>query len=112
MTTHHGNPPLDPEATWTKVTTYAAKNKKLQAKASKEKEESNQTEAQEELNKAHSTKTNAPRRNDSNYVTRINFKVIPNKNTKTLSVLNSIHRILAATKAIDPTTGIIATDKK
>jgi hypothetical protein len=37
--------------------------------------------------------------------------VIPNKNTKTLSALNSIRRILAATKAINPTTRIIAADK-
>jgi hypothetical protein len=48
----------------------------------------------------------------SNYVTRINFKVIPDKNTKTLSALHSIRRILAATKAIDPRTCIVATDEK
>jgi hypothetical protein len=48
---------------------------------------------------------------NSNYDTRINFKVIPNKNTKTLSVLYSIIRILAAMKAINWTTRILATDK-
>jgi hypothetical protein len=42
---------------------------------------------------------------------RINFKVIPNKNTKTLSVLHSINRILESTKTIDPTTCIVANDK-
>jgi hypothetical protein len=108
MTTHHGNPPLDPEATWTKVTAYAAKNKELQAQRNKEKEESIQNEAQEVENEATSTRTNAI---ESNYTTRINFKVIPDKNTKTLSVLNSINRILESTKAIDPTTCIVANDK-
>jgi hypothetical protein len=28
MTTHHGDPPLDAKDNWTKVTAYAAKNKK------------------------------------------------------------------------------------
>ena len=111
MTTHHGDPPLDAEENWTKVTAYAAKNKEHISKTSTENEKNYQIGAQEDQNEASGTRTNAPRRNDSNYVTRINFKVIPNKNTKTLSVINSINRILAATKAIDPTTRIIATDK-
>ena len=111
MTTHHGDPPLDAEANWTKVTAYAAKNKEPTTKTGKENEKSTQIEAQEDKNEASGTGTNAPRRNDSNYVTRINFKVIPDKNTKTLSVIHSINRILAATKAIDSTTRIIATDK-
>ena len=111
MTSNHGDPTLDPEGTWTKVTAYAAKNKELQAKTITEKEKNLQNGAQEEENEDNENKTNAPRRNDSNYVTRINFKVIPDKNTKTLSVLNSILRILAATKATDSTTRIIATDK-
>jgi hypothetical protein len=38
--------------------------------------------------------------------------VIPDKITKTLSALHSIQRILAATKAIDPTTFIVAKDKQ
>ena len=38
MTTHHGDPMPVPEATWTKVPAYAAKNKELQAKTSKENE--------------------------------------------------------------------------
>ena len=91
MTTHHGNPPLDPEATWTKVIAYAAKNKELQAQRIKEKEESRQNGAQKNENEAIGIRTNVI---ESNYTTRINFKVIPNKNTKTLSVLNSINRIL------------------
>jgi hypothetical protein len=111
MTTHHGDPPLDAEANWTKETTYAAKNKEPTTKTGKDNEKNTQIEAQEDKNEASGTGTNAPRRNDSNYVTRINFKVIPDKNTKTLSVIHSINRILAATKAIDSTTRIIATDK-
>jgi hypothetical protein len=111
MTTHHGDSPLDAEANWTKVTAYAAKNKEPTPKTGKENEKNLQIEAQEGKNEASGTGTNAPRRNDSNYVTRINFKVIPDKNTKTISVFHSINRILAATKTIDSTTRIIATDK-
>jgi hypothetical protein len=37
--------------------------------------------------------------------------VVPEKNSKTLSVINTILRILRATKAINPTTFIIAKDK-
>ena len=111
MTNNHGDPPLDAESTWTKVQSYAAKNKELKDKRNKKNEESNQNEAQEEEIEAPGIGTNAPRRTESHYVTRINFKVIPEKNAKTLSVLNSIIRIMAATKFADPTTRIIATDK-
>ena len=111
MTSNHGDPTLDPEGTWTKVTAYAAKNKELQAKTNKEKEKISQNGAQEFENEVTGSRTNAPMRNDSNYTTRINFKVIPDKKTKTLSVLHSILRILAATKTIDSTTRIIAIDK-
>jgi hypothetical protein len=111
MTNNHGEMPIDAESNWTKVTAYAAKNKELQAHRSKEKEESNQIGAQEEKNEGSGTKTNAPRRIDSNYVTRINFKVIPEKNSKTLSVFNSIRRILAAARETDPSARIVATDK-
>ena len=37
--------------------------------------------------------------------------MIPDKNAKTLSVLNSMNRILNSTKVIDPTTCIVANDK-
>ena len=111
MTNNHGDPPLDAESTWTKVQSYAVKNKELKDKLNKKKEEKTQNEAQEEEIEVSGIGTNAPRRTESNYVTRINFKVIPEKNAKTLSVLNSIIRIMAATKFIDPTTRIIATDK-
>ena len=111
MTDNHGDPPLDPESKWTKVTAYAVKNKELKDKRNKEKEKNSQNEAQEEEIEASGIGTKAPRRTESNYVTRINFKVIHEKNSKTLSVLNSIIRIMAATKFIDPTTRIIATDK-
>ena len=99
MTDNHGDPPLDPESKWTKVTAYAAKNKELKDKRNKEKEKNSQNEAQEEEIEASGIGTNAPRRTESNYVTRINFKVIPEKNSKTLSVLNSIIRIMAATNS-------------
>ena len=111
MTNNHGDPPFDPESTWTKVATYAAKNKEIKNKKNQEGKKSNQNEAQEEENEDNGSKANAPKRNESNYVTRINFKVVPEKNSKTLSVAHSIIRILRATKAIDPTTRIIATDK-
>ena len=111
MTDNHGNPPLDPESKWTKVTAYAVKNKELKDKRNKEKEKNSQNEAQEEEIEASGIGTNAPRRTESNYVTRINFKVIPEKNAKSLSVLNSIIRIMAATKFADPTTRIVATDE-
>ena len=111
MTTHHGDPMNNPEATWTKVPAYAAKNKQLLAQTSKENEKNHQIEAQEDENEANGTRTNAPMRIESNYVTRINFKVIPDKNTKTLSALHSICRILAATKEIDPRTCIVSKDK-
>ena len=71
-----------------------------------------QIEVQEDENEASGTKTNAPRRIDSNFVTRINFKVFPEKNSKTLSVFNSIKRIMAAARTADPTVRIIATDKE
>jgi hypothetical protein len=112
MTNNHGNPPLDAESTWTKVQSYAANNKELKDKQNKKKEESNQNKAQEEETEASGIGTNAPRCKESHYVTRINFKVIPEKNTKTLSVLNSIICIMAATKFAEPTTRIIATDKE
>jgi hypothetical protein len=111
MTNNHGDPPLDAESTWTKVQSYAAKNKELKDKQNKKKEEINQNKAQEEEIEASGIGTNAPRCTESHYITRINFKVIPEKNAKTLSVLNSIIRIMAATKFADPTTRIIATDK-
>jgi hypothetical protein len=111
MTSHHGDLPHDTETNWTKVTAYAAKNKESKDKTTKENEKNSQNEAQEGANEASGTQTNAPRRIDSNYITRINIKVVPEKNSKTLSVINSILRILRATKAIDPTTFIIATDK-
>jgi hypothetical protein len=106
MTNNHGDPPLDPETKWTKVTAYAAKNKELKDKRNKEKGKSFQNNAQEEEIEASGTGTNAPKRTESNYVTRINFKVIPEKNSTTLLVLNSIVRIMAATKFVDPTTRI------
>jgi hypothetical protein len=71
MTNNHGDPPLNPEATWTKVTAYAAKNKELQAKSNKEKEESKQNGAQEEEKEANVARTNAPRRNDGALSTRL-----------------------------------------
>ena len=111
MNNNHGNPPLDPEATWTKVIAYAAKNKEPKDKSNKEKEKNDQNKAQEGKNKAIGTRTNVPWFIDSNYVTRINFKVIPHQTTTTLSELNSIIRIMAAAKAANPTAHIIATDK-
>jgi hypothetical protein len=111
MSNNHGNSPLSPGSNWTKVTAYAAKNKELKARTTKEKEKSKQNEAQEEEIEDAGIETNAPQRTDSNYVTRINFKVVPEKNSKTLLVLNCIIRIMAVTKAADPTTQIIATDK-
>jgi hypothetical protein len=111
MTSHHGDPPPDPEQNWTKVAAYAAKNKQIKDKQKQKETKTTENEAQEDENEGISISTNAPKRNESNYVTRINFKVVPEKNSKTLSVLNSITRIMAATKAADPTTRLIATDK-
>ena len=54
--------------------------------------------------------SNQPRRNQSLYTTRINFKVIPSREIKTISVPLSICRIIAAIKAADKTARLISAD--
>ncbi|WP_317201739.1 hypothetical protein [Janthinobacterium sp.] len=55
--------------------------------------------------------TPQPRRNPSAFVTRINFKVIPTKETKTISIPHSICRIVTSLQAADKTARIIAVDE-
>ena len=110
--TDHGNLPLDADAGWTTVAGNVPKKQDAQGNSGQSTKKSNQND--QELGENQNIVIAAsptPRRKESLYVTRINFKVIPTKAIKNLSVPDSISRIIASLKAADKSARFIATDE-
>ena len=112
MPIDHGETPLDAAANWTEVGRNAPRNQVARATQGHSSEESNQNgQAIGEI--GHTiTQDHTPRRNESLYLTRINFRVIPTRDLKTISVHQSICRILSAVKAADKNARLIATNEE
>ena len=108
----HGDSPLPVATDWTTVGGNATKKQAPQATPGQSSKKSNQN-GQEigEIGKTTITTISAPNRNESTFTTRINFKVIPTREIKTISVPQSICRIVNALKAADKNARLIAADE-
>ena len=103
--------PVDATTAWTTVGGNATKNQAPNSTPGQSSEKSNQNGQEISAIGNIVSTTPQPRRNQSLFVTRINFKVIPTKEIKTFSVPNSICRIVASLKAADKTARLIAVDE-
>ena len=101
MPIDHGETPLPAATDWTIVGGNTSKNQATLSKQGHSSPENSQNhQAIGEIDHI-ITPDHSPRRNESLYITRINFRVIPTRNLKTISVPQSICRIIAAIKAAD-----------
>jgi hypothetical protein len=111
MTNDHGEKPIETTTDWHTTASKQDKRKAYQDKVSAFIEKNNQNDPQEpkiEI-KAPTTTNRAPTAY-STFITRINFKIIPQKITTALSVLYNVIRIMAAISAADNQARITATD--
>ena len=108
----HGDSPLPVATDWTTVGGNATKKQAPQAVQGQSSKKSIQNgQAIGEIGANTIATTSPPNRNESNFITRINFKVIPTREIKTVSVPHSICRIVNALKATDKTARLIAADE-
>ena len=108
MPIDHGKTPLTTAADWTEVGRNKPNNQAALANQGHSSKKSTQNyQAIGEIDQSAST-GHSPKRNESLYITRINFRVIPTRDLKTISVYESICRIIAAIKAADPNARLTA----
>ena len=111
MTNDHGETPFGMTAEWTTVGSNGSKKQATHRTQGQTSEKSNQNHQAigeiEQIIEIDQT----PQRVDSSFITRINYKVIPTKDLKTISVPNSICRIIAAIKEADKNARIITVDE-
>ena len=111
MPIDHGNLPADADEEWTAVGGNTPKKTNAQCKQGQSTKKSSQNDPELGENQTTIIATTTPRRNESLHIIRINFKVIPTKAIKNLSVPDSISRIIASIKAADKSARLIATDE-
>ena len=113
MTDNHGEMPTTTTTDWKTPESKQAKKKAYQDKVGAFIEKSKQNDPSKPKIGAVSGVICSPRtplRETSNFITRINFKVVPQKITKALSVLYNVITIMAAIQAADPLARIIVID--
>lgn len=113
MTNNHGETPLDVATDWSTVGKKASNKQAALNHSGQTSKKSNQNhQAIGEIENIITTDPSPVERNESTILTRVNFKVIPNRDIKTISVSHSICRIVAAIKASDKNARIIATNEE
>ena len=113
MTDNHGEMPTKTTTDWKTPESKQAKKKAYQDKVGAFIEKSKQNDPPKPKMGAVSgfiCSPCTPLRETSNFITRINFKVVPQKITKALSVLYNTITIMAAIQAADPLARMIAVD--
>ena len=113
MTDNHGETPSTTTTDWTTPQSKQDKKKAYHAKIDAFLEKKNQNDPSKPKIGAIPGVIFSPRnatREVSNFITRINFKVVPQKITKALSVLYNTITILAAIQAADPLARIVVID--
>ena len=108
--TDHGVKPTTTTTDWNLVGGNAAKKQAAQANPGQKSGKSTQNDPKTNQIDQKLTTTPNPRRNDSLFMTHINFKVIPTKDIQTFSVPISINRIVLAIKSVDKKARLVAFD--
>ena len=113
MTNNHGETPLDVATDWSTVGKKVSKKQAALNYSGQTSKKSNQNhQAIGEIENINTPDPTPVERNESTIITRVNFKVIPNRDIKTISVSHSICRIIAAIKESDKNARIIATNEE
>ena len=112
MPIDHGNLSPDADEEWTAVGGNNPKKQAAQYKPGQSTEKSSQNDPELGENQTIIIASTNLRRNESLHITRVNFKVIPTRAIKNLSVPDSISRIIASIKTADKSARLIATDER